>query len=334
MKKLSFLPLVLLILAVTVTFNSGCKKTEDPIKYPTGTFPDSIYNLSGLNSQYDDYNSTIYMLGGGYPIIFSSNRGSSGGQFDLVQGFFEFNFDQTTGAFGVTSNITSNAFYSSLISSANTTGNEFGPLGHFSSLDGYEYLLFASQNAGGPLDLYYLKHLPQNNDNMPVVNGPFPIKVFNTPENDAYISFDINEDSAYFSSDRNGKYDIFLHEKPSGMALDVWLNQNFASSTPVDSINSDSIDICPYVNKNVMLFSSNRLGGIGGYDLYYSIFKNGKWNSPVNLGPTINSSSDEYRPIFGYHQDFTNYFLIFSSNRPLPGKTGFDLYFTGLTIPN
>jgi hypothetical protein len=86
------------------------------------------------------------------------------------------------------------------------------------------------------------------------------------------------------------------------------------------------------VFKKIMIFTSNRPGGLGGYDLYYSIFKNGNWSSPVNLGPEINTSSDEYRPVLGYHPDFTNFFLMFSSNRP-GGKGGFDLYFSGVEFP-
>ena len=82
-----------------------------------------------------------------------------------------------------------------------------------------------------------------------------------------------------------------------------------------------------------MVFTSNRSGGLGGYDLYYSILKGGKWSSPVNFGPRINTASDEFRPVLGYDPDFTNKFLMFSSNRP-GGKGGFDLYFTGVDIPS
>jgi hypothetical protein len=82
-----------------------------------------------------------------------------------------------------------------------------------------------------------------------------------------------------------------------------------------------------------MVFASNRAGGFGGYDLYYSILKNGFWSSPVNLGPRINTSSDEYRPVIGFNPDFTNKFLMFSSDRP-GGKGGFDLYFTGIDFPS
>jgi hypothetical protein len=78
----------------------------------------------------------------------------------------------------------------------------------------------------------------------------------------------------------------------------------------------------------MMVFASNRPGGYGGYDLYSSVLINGKWSSATNLGPGINTAADEYRPVIGYHPDFTNGFLIFSSDRP-GGKGGFDLYFTG-----
>jgi hypothetical protein len=81
-----------------------------------------------------------------------------------------------------------------------------------------------------------------------------------------------------------------------------------------------------------MLFTSNRPGGMGGYDLYYSVFNIGKWSSPINMGPGINTASDEFRPLLGYHPDFKNLFMVFSSNKP-GGTGGFDLYFTSMNIP-
>jgi hypothetical protein len=335
MKKSSVQVFSLVLFLNIIVFFPGCKEAENPIKFLTGTFPDSVYNLTGINSQYDDYNSTIYVLGNTFPIIFSSNRGSLGNQFDLVQGSFWFQFDQTNGAFSLGSSITTDPFFAALITAANTPGNDYGPLGYFSSTDGNDYLMVASQNNGGPLDLYYLKYLPPYNNIIPVIHGPFPIKAFNTAQNEAYISFDTNEDSAYFSSDRNVNYDIFLHKRPAGTMLNEWFDQVFAASTLVDSINSGFDERCPFVFKNVMLFASDRPRSDGltyGYDIYYSVFKNGKWNSPVIFGSDINTSADEFRPIFGYDQDFTNYFMVFSSNR-LSGAGGFDLYFTGLTIP-
>ena len=114
--------------------------------------------------------------------------------------------------------------------------------------------------------------------------------------------------------------------------MDTWLKQNFTASVVVDSINSNYDEKCPFVYKGVLIFASNRPGGMGGYDLYFSVFNKGKWGFPVNLGPGVNTASDEFRPLLGYHQEFTNWGLLFSSNRT-GGKGGFDLYFTGFTIP-
>ena len=116
------------------------------------------------------------------------------------------------------------------------------------------------------------------------------------------------------------------------MDIGAWFNSDYTASQKVDSINSSSDDKCPMVYNKFMVFTSDRPGGYGGFDLYYSVFRNGNWSSPVNFGPKINTSSDEYRPLIGYHSDFSNIYMIFSSDRP-GGKGGFDLYFTGIDIP-
>ncbi len=47
---------------------------------------------------------------------------------------------------------------------------------------------------------------------------------------------------------------------------------------------------------SILIFASDKPGGYGGYDLYMSIFRNGTWDYPVNLGPQINSEWDEITP--------------------------------------
>jgi hypothetical protein len=308
-----------------------CKKTGEKIIYTEGVFPDSIINLSNINTQYDDYNITIPQFLGNSPIIFSSNRGSAGGQFDLVQGNISFAFNQMNGNLILTSEITSDQFLTKLISKANTVGNDFGPYRLFGTTDGYEYLLLSSQNAGN-LDLYFLKNRPMFGSVLPDVSAPSPIKILNTGFNDAYICFDSNVDTAYFSSDRSGNYDIYLNQRPLATSLDKWFSQDYSASTKVDSINSTNDDICPFIYSDIMVFASNRSGGMGGYDLYYSLFRKGKWSSPLNFGPVINSVSDETSPVLVFNPDFTNLLMIFSSNRP-GGKGGFDFYFTGVEFP-
>ncbi len=325
---------ILAISSVTalIFMTSGCLKSNNPIKYPTGTFPDTILNLVDLNSTYDDYNLGIYNLSANIPLVFSSNRHSHGGQFDLVQGILSYAFDQTNGNFWLGTDTINDPFLTRLIGKVNTPGNDYGPTRLYSSADGYEYLILASENANGDLDLDYTRNLPVFGSAVPDVEGPYPVTLLNTASNEAYITFSTGLDSAYFSSDANGSYDIYLHERPAGTSLATWFNHSFEASTAVDSLNSPGDDKCPYLYGNVMLFASNRTGGQGGFDLYYSILKNGKWGKPVNFGAPINTASDEFRPVMGGQADFDNVFMMFSSNKP-GGLGGFDLYFTGIPLP-
>jgi hypothetical protein len=242
-----------------------------------------------------------------------------------------FVFDQTTGDFDLFSRMHNDPFVDTLIKTANTTKNDFGPYRCYNSYDGYEYLVLASENSAGNLDLMYCKNIPQYGTVIPVVNGPFPIRLLNTGYDDAYFCFDLNQDSAYFISNPGGNFDIYLKSRPDGKDIGEWFNSDYSSSVKVDSINSTYDDKCPMVYGKLMVFSSNRPGGLGGYDLYYSVFRNGNWSSPVNFGPKVNSISDDYRPLVGYYDNFTNYYMIFSSNRE-GSMGGFDLWFTGVKV--
>lgn len=312
---------------------SGCLKTENPIVYQYGQYPDTVYNMAELNSEYDDYNVGLYNISADVPLVFSSNRASEGGQFDLEQGIISYAFDQSNGSFWIGVSIINDPFLTNLIGKVNTPRNDFGPYRFYNANEGYEYMILASENEEGNLDMFYTKNLPYFNNASPEILGPYPVNLLNSASNEAYITFNTEEDTAYFTSDEGGNFDIYMHTKPSGTNIDAWLNQDFETSTSVVNLNSEADDKCPYLLGNIMVFTSNRPGGLGGYDLYYSVLNNGVWSAPVNLGAPINSEFDEYRPVLGGHTDFTNLFLIFSSNRP-GGLGGFDLYFTGIDFNN
>jgi hypothetical protein len=44
---------------------------------------------------------------------------------------------------------------------------------------------------------------------------------------------------------------------------------------------------------NRIYFSSNRAGGQGGQDLYYTQQRGGQWSAPISLGPGINTAENE-----------------------------------------
>lgn len=58
----------------------------------------------------------------------------------------------------------------------------------------------------------------------------------------------------------------------------------------------------------VMVFSSDAPRGRGGFDLWYSLFADGRWLYPVNMGPNVNTPGDERSP------SIANNYLYFSSN--------------------
>jgi hypothetical protein len=87
-------------------------------------------------------------------------------------------------------------------------------------------------------------------------------------------------------------------------------------------INDSAADyLSPFLANNgtKLYFSSNRTGGIGGFDIYSIQKINGIWNTLPVSEAIVNSEYDEKNPTLN------GYDLLFSSNRP-GGIGGFDLY--------
>lgn len=71
-----------------------------------------------------------------------------------------------------------------------------------------------------------------------------------------------------------------------------------------------------------MYFGSGRPGGHGKTDLYRARLKDGKFAEPENLGPSINSSADEYEGCIAADESF----LVFMAAGRLDSLGGGDLY--------
>lgn len=69
-----------------------------------------------------------------------------------------------------------------------------------------------------------------------------------------------------------------------------------------------------------LFFSSDLPGGFGGKDIYVSYLEDGKWGTPINLGPSINTPTDELYPFYGNEGK-----LYFSSDGHF-GLGGQDIY--------
>ncbi|MBR4506438.1 MAG: PD40 domain-containing protein [Bacteroidales bacterium] len=71
----------------------------------------------------------------------------------------------------------------------------------------------------------------------------------------------------------------------------------------------------------ILYFASNRPGGMGGMDIWYTLLHGERSGECVNLGPQVNSPADEITPFY----DQRNEVLYFSSDR-MGGKGGYDIY--------
>ena len=119
----------------------------------------------------------------------------------------------------------------------------------------------------------------------------------------------------FFSSDRkNGKggMDIYYSFIKNGT--------QFGKVQSFNAGNSPDNDITPFWDENNqrLYFSSSWHDGFGGYDVFYSEFKNNRFEKPVNVGiPTNSSANDTYFFIHGDSSYVTsNRVGVFYSKNP------------------
>lgn len=165
---------------------------------------------------------------------------------------------------------------------------------------------------------FYVSHLGNNGWTI-ATNAGAPI---NTGSNEGAQTLSSRGNYMYFTAcDRSGglgSCDLYFSAFDGGK----WTIPVNAGSP----VNTQYWESQPSVSADdrVLFFSSNRPGGIGGKDIWYSVMDdNNKWTVPVNMGKNINTEGDEMSP-FIHFDGKTLYFA--SDGRP--GMGGFDLYFT------
>jgi hypothetical protein len=325
-----------IIFALIVLLIQSCNKD----RFNTGIFPEEATNLSVVNSNLDDINSDIPTINHEFKLVFSSNRqGSQPNHFNLVESNLVFYWDKSEGFLRVDKGNT--LFDNNLrdwVRKTETPFNEKGPY-TFNDTDNSKVLLFSRDNDQG---IYSIYAEPEKSLGTPNTRTTQSFQIFEESASEMYPCFygedylkgaDIasqgKPEKFLMSSDRDGVFDIYELDLPSNSAPLEFLFGDTSKTPSKISINSTANDHMPFVYGGMLVFASDRAGGFGGYDLYYSMKTGSGWSDPVNFGPNINSAQDEYRPIVSDHRSFSNRLMIFSSNRP-GGLGGFDLYYLGI----
>ncbi len=137
----------------------------------------------------------------------------------------------------------------------------------------------------------------------------------------AFPHLAFNGSALYFSSNKEGGH--------GGFDIYVSYFKNGTWNTPENlgpKINSSNNEITPFLNNDLLYFSTDNVNGLGGYDIYLSQVTNGNWSDPENLGKGINSPGDDYYLNLDSDGNF-----LFSSNR-LGGRGKDDIYTAIKTI--
>jgi flagellar motor protein MotB len=203
--------------------------------------------------------------------------------------------------------------------SINTPDDEYWPS---ITVDG-QTLMFTRQVSYGKSIIrtqedFYISH-SQNDIWSKAINAGYPL---NTPQNEGAQSLSSDGRYMYFTAcekpDGQGRCDIYY----SSFDRKNW-------SLPMNigpPVNTKAWESQPSISANgrMLFFTSNRAGGLGGMDLWYSVLSDeGKWKTPVNLGKVINTTGDEMSPFI----HFDGKTLYFSSNGRV-GMGGADIYFS------
>jgi len=147
--------------------------------------------------------------------------------------------------------------------------------------------------------------------------------LLNNPFNEAIVAFSPDFSTIYFTHNQERP----VSEKYPLRRLEILATHRDATGAwsapeglPFNSPGFSTAHPALSADGNRLFFTSDRPGGFGGKDLYYSERIGLNWSDPVNLGPQINTEGDELYPFVHPNGD-----LYFASNGQL-GLGGLDIF--------
>lgn len=234
-----------------------------------------IENIGGvINSEFEDYAPTISLDND--ELYFTSRRaGTIGDMKHKDNKFFEdiWYSQQVNGEWIEPVNI----------------GKPVNDEGHNSNLglspDGNRLFIYSAENAG---DILY------SDKKNGVWSSPKPLSDINTEFKETSISITPDGAMMFFTSSKTGGYggtDIYYCE----LNADLECTQSPKNIGP--EINTDLDEESPYydVTNNILYFASKGHKGMGGFDLYESVYNEAEntWSEPRNLGSPVNTTEND-----------------------------------------
>ncbi|MBU6342930.1 MAG: tetratricopeptide repeat protein, partial [Bacteroidetes bacterium] len=114
-----------------------------------------------------------------------------------------------------------------------------------------------------------------------------------------FVTQNGHQEMLYFASDRPGGLgglDLYRTERSiEGDSLDFSLPQNLGNQ-----INTPGDEVSPFFDafNQTLWFSSNGQVGLGGFDVYSSLWEDGNWAVPQHAGSPFNSPADDLFVVF------------------------------------
>lgn len=188
------------------------------------------------------------------------------------------------------------------------------------------YLLFTTKRdmSADPLERKHIENLYFSNGDGLTWETAQPLDEINTELNEGSGTLSHNGKELYFARceapDGFGNCDIYVATKQEdGKWGDV---HNLGPN-----VNSKGWDSHPTLNQtdDTLFFASDRIGGFGLSDIYYSARdEDGHWQGAMNAGPIINTRQNELSPFYHHKSNV----LYFSSNGHILNFGEFDIFKT------
>lgn len=291
------------IMAMTHKRIIECESGIELMKNPVGVFIDNVGE--GINTEFPEYGPVV--TADESVLFFTSRREDSKGgeKSDLDHFYYEDIYVSTLDS----TNKWSEA--KRLGSKVNSSTND-AVAGI--SLDGQRLFVYRDNNGG---DIYLSKLRGENWSSPSKLN-----KKVNSVYHESYASYSYNQQITYFISDDpeqeghiGGKdiYQCLLNKR--GKCTEV------SNLGPQINTIYNETSVFAHPDGKTLYFSSKGHNTMGGYDVFSSVWKNGAWSKPENIGYPINTVGNEVSFSITANGK-TGYF---SSSR-YGGKGGKDVY--------